>query len=88
MGGLVGGRSIGFHQEKTGRIFGLLEELEPGYPGLLNAVARVFHCGRLERLDGFGLYPHVNMNDVHGAPIGGPAPAVKIDSIFKEDKKW
>ena len=70
MGGLfvgegIAGGAVDFNEEEVGGLIVLLEEVEAGDAGLMQAGAGVGDGGVFERLDVFGLDGDMDMNDEH-----------------------
>ncbi len=58
---------VSLNENEAGRVVLLLQDVEPGNAGFLNALAGVGKCGLLERIDQVRFYPNVYVDNKHGA---------------------
>lgn len=57
--------AIDLHQNESGRIVGLLHQIESGYPWLPEAVPRILDGSFNESLHGLGIHVDADMDDYH-----------------------
>ena len=61
-----GGRAVGFNEDETRGIIGLLDDIKTGDAGFAHALAGIREARGGEGPDAFGFYVNVDMDDEHG----------------------
>ena len=62
---LIGGGFVDFDQNKAGGVVALLHHIETQHPRFAHAIVGVIERGIFERLNLFGFYMNVDMDNVH-----------------------